>query len=83
MSAENSYVHISWQADNTGYYLIKNMGEELHITDELLLSRILDMRGCKVMIDHDLAELYGVTTKRLNEQVKRNHKRFPLILCFG
>jgi phage regulator Rha-like protein len=53
------------------------MGEELNITDELLLSRILDMRGCKVMIDHDLAELYGVTTKRLNEQVKRNHKRFP------
>jgi len=53
------------------------MGEELNITDELLLSRILDLRGCKVMIDHDLAELYGVTTKRLNEQVKRNHKRFP------
>jgi hypothetical protein len=29
------------------------------------------------MIDNDLAELYGVTTKRLNEQVKRNIKRFP------
>ncbi len=35
------------------------------------------VRGQKVMIDRDLAELYGVTTKRLNEQVKRNKKRFP------
>ena len=35
------------------------------------------IRSQKVMIDKDLAELYGVTTKRLNEQVKRNRKRFP------
>src|SRR5260370_8505010 len=35
------------------------------------------IRGHKVMLDVDLAELYGVTTKRLNEQVKRNRKRFP------
>ncbi len=35
------------------------------------------MRGLKVMLDRDLAELYGVTTKRLNEQVKRNLQRFP------
>ena len=40
-------------------------------------SRILVIRGQKVMIDADLAELYGVPTKRLNEQVKRNADRFP------
>jgi ORF6N domain len=40
-------------------------------------SRILVIRGLRVMIDADLAELYGVETKRLNEQVKRNRERFP------
>lgn len=40
-------------------------------------SRILLVRGQKVMIDADLAALYGVPTKRLNEQVKRNSERFP------
>ena len=40
-------------------------------------SQILFIRGHKVMIDADLAELYGVQTKRLNEQVKRNLERFP------
>jgi hypothetical protein len=39
--------------------------------------RILFIRGQKVMLDSDLAELYQVSTKRLNEQVKRNAKRFP------
>jgi hypothetical protein len=38
---------------------------------------ILLIRGEKVMLDTDLAALYGVTTKRLNEQVKRNKGRFP------
>jgi hypothetical protein len=47
------------------------------IPDELIMNKILVLRGMKVMIDSDLAELYGVTTKRLNEQVKRNIKRFP------
>lgn len=40
-------------------------------------SRILTVRGVQVMLDRDLAELYGVPTSRLNEQSKRNHKRFP------
>lgn len=40
-------------------------------------SKILLIRGQKVMLDRDLAMLYGVPTKRLNEQVKRNIKRFP------
>ena len=39
--------------------------------------RIYVIRGHKVMLDVDLAQLYGVPTKRLNEQVKRNRKRFP------
>jgi hypothetical protein len=40
------------------------------------------IRGHKAMLDVDLAELYGVTTKRLNEQVKRNRKRFPADFMF-
>lgn len=44
---------------------------------ELIERRIYLIRGLKVMIDFDLAELYGVSTKRLNEQVSRNKKRFP------
>ena len=50
---------------------------QVSIPDELIMNKILIVRGVKVMIDSDLAELYGVTTKRLNEQVKRNIKRFP------
>ena len=38
---------------------------------------IHEIRGEKVIFDSDLARLYGVTTKRLNEQVKRNQERFP------
>ena len=45
-------------------------------------SRIMLIRGQKVMIDADLAELYGVPTKRLNEQVKRNQERFPADFMF-
>jgi hypothetical protein len=44
---------------------------------EAIASKILLVRGHKVMIDADLATLYGVTTKRFNEQIKRNHQRFP------
>jgi len=40
-------------------------------------SRIISIRGSQIMIDRDLAELYGVETKRLNEAVKRNIERFP------
>lgn len=50
---------------------------EMMIPDELIMNKILIVRGVKVMIDSDLAELYGVPTKRLNEQVKRNIRRFP------
>ena len=47
------------------------------IPQEVIERKIYLMRGHKVMLTRDLAVLYGVTTKRLNEQVKRNIKRFP------
>ena len=49
---------------------------------EQVQSKILFMRGQKVILDSDLAALYGVTTSRLNEQVKRNHERFPSDFMF-
>jgi len=52
------------------------------VPEEIIMNKILLVRGVKVMIDSDLAELYGVTTKRLNEQVKRNIKRFPQDFMF-
>ena len=52
------------------------------IPHERIESKILLLRGFKVMVDRDLAKLYQVPTKRLNEQVKRNIKRFPSDLCF-
>ena len=45
-------------------------------------SRIQVIRGLRVMVDVDLASLYGVPTKRLNEQVKRNRERFPSDFLF-
>ncbi len=45
--------------------------------NEQIEKSILIVRGQKVMLDSDLARIYGVSTKRLNEQVKRNLKRFP------
>jgi len=47
-----------------------------------IAKRILTIRGQRVMIDRDLAELYEVQTKRLNEAVKRNLKRFPKDFIF-
>jgi hypothetical protein len=44
---------------------------------QVLGSRILEVRGQRVLLDSDLADLYEVDTKRLNEQVKRNAERFP------
>ena len=54
------------------------MNESLNLIPAERIERsILFIRGEKVMLDSDLAALYGVTTKRLNEQVKRNLTRFP------
>ena len=48
----------------------------------IVQSKIYEIRGRKVMIDKDLAELYQIEVKRLNESVKRNVKRFPLDFMF-
>ncbi len=48
----------------------------------LISERIFLIRGIKVMLDADLAEIYGVPTMRLNEQVKRNRDRFPSDFMF-
>ena len=52
------------------------------IPDEVITSKIYLMRGMKVMIDKDLAILYGVETRSLNQAVKRNIKRFPKDFMF-
>ncbi len=44
--------------------------------------RIYLLRGRRVMLDRDLAKIYGVSTGRLNEQVKRNRRRFPADFMF-
>ena len=54
----------------------------LMIPDELVMDKIYLIRGQKVMLDKDLAELYGVTTGNLNLAVKRNKKRFPADFIF-
>jgi hypothetical protein len=53
------------------------MAKQLLIPAERIEQAILLVRSHKVMLDSDLATLYGVTTKRLNEQVRRNRTRFP------
>ena len=55
----------------------KEKNESQILPDEVIMSKIYFIREQKVMLDSDLAELYGVETRRLNEQVKRNILRFP------
>lgn len=54
----------------------------LLIPIEQIANAIYFIRGQKVMLDSDLAKLYGVSTSRLNEQVKRNRERFPVDFMF-
>jgi hypothetical protein len=54
----------------------------MRIADERIVTKIYLIRGQKIMLDEDLAELYQVPTKRLNEQVKRNIARFPKDFMF-
>lgn len=54
------------------------MGEVLELnTVDNIINSIYIIRGQQVMLDSDLAKIYGYEVKRLNEQVKRNIKRFP------
>jgi len=54
-----------------------NRDGEILLPDEIVSGKIYLIRGTKVMLDKDLAELYGVLTGNLNKAVKRNIKRFP------
>ena len=58
------------------------MAEQRLIPVERIERAILVLRGHRVLLDADLAALYGVETRRLNEQVKRNIDRFPLDFMF-
>ena len=58
------------------------MSKSIAIPDEVVMNKIYLVRGQKVMLDRDLAELYGVKAIRLREQVKRNQKRFPANFMF-
>ena len=49
---------------------------------QVIQNRIHEIRGCRIMLDFDLAEMYQVETRRLNESVKRNIKRFPSDFMF-
>ena len=48
----------------------------------IIQSKIHEVRGCKVMLDFDLAEIYDVETRILNQAVKRNTERFPIDFMF-
>jgi len=58
------------------------MTKSIRLPDEVVISKIYLIREHKVMLDDDLAELYQVQTRRLNEQVKRNIDRFPQDFMF-
>jgi len=56
--------------------------KSISVAEETIVSKIYVIRRQKVMIDRDLAELYGVETKRLKEAVRRNINRFPTDFFF-
>ncbi|OFX39085.1 MAG: hypothetical protein A2X05_09635 [Bacteroidetes bacterium GWE2_41_25] len=56
--------------------------KSIAIPDEVVMSKIYIVRGIKIMLDRDLAELYGVETKVLKQSVKRNISRFPKDFMF-
>jgi hypothetical protein len=58
------------------------MANNLIIPSERIVSKIYIIRNKKVMLDRDIAELYGVSTRELNQAVKRNIKRFPADFMF-
>ena len=58
------------------------MGKLIVTPDEIIINKIYLIRGKKVMLDRDLAELYDVTTGNLNKAVARNIKRFPQDFMF-
>lgn len=53
------------------------MSKQIQVPDEVIVSKIYEVRGQKIMLDRDLAELFGVETRVLKQAVRRNIKRFP------
>ena len=66
-----------YQKQNPNHQNLLIMNENLILPEDAIVNRIYLIRGKKVMIDRDLAALYGVETKRLKEAVRRNSNRFP------
>ena len=66
----------------TKKYLMSKTSLVRLVEEEKIMNKIHVIRNHKVMLDFDLAEMYGVETKRLNEQLKRNLKRFPKDFMF-
>jgi hypothetical protein len=56
--------------------------KKLALPDQGIDTLIREIRGQKIILDTDLARVYGVTTKRLNEQFRRNRSRFPNDFAF-
>lgn len=70
------------QLYNNKNLFMKKQELQTLVAEQKILNRIYVVRGQKVMLDEDLAVMYGVETRRLNEQVKRNRKRFPRDFMF-
>ena len=78
--AEKSFLILKWSKFISNHFKIMKKDAQITsiaVPDEVLMNKIYLIRDQKVMIDIDLAVLYGVETRRLNEQVKRNISRFP------
>lgn len=58
------------------------MEKNIQLSDNTIQDIIYDIRGVKVMLDYDLAAIYGVETRSLNQAVKRNIERFPSDFMF-
>ena len=58
------------------------MKKEIQIHNESIMEKIKIIRGQKIILDADLAALFGVETKRLKEQIRRNKERFPITFMF-
>ena len=58
------------------------MSTNILVKDEKIENMIYEIRGKQVMLDSDLAKLYTVETKRINEAVRRNIEKFPERFCF-
>ena len=61
----------------------KEKQEIILINEETIKSKIYSVRGRKVMLDFELAEIYGYTTTKFNQQVKNNIEKFDEDLCFN